>query len=178
MVDLSAAFRDVKYLPDDALKSELQSPSGMIPGYLIMAELQEREAMRASSGGSSSPSKSMKDELLSRSSSQPTQPATMPQPQGIASLSQPRQYSRGGIVAQLNPFNAMARTLRNPDAIGGYMQEALNNQHGGLPPLEEAQPLSGLSSPWAISDMVPTPSGTPSDPFKYKCGGLASLKRK
>ena len=36
----------LKSAPDDSLKREMQSPSGMFPQYLVMTEIQRREKMR------------------------------------------------------------------------------------------------------------------------------------
>jgi len=161
VVDLSAAYRDTKSLPDDVLKKELASPSGLIPGYLIMSELQEREATRAGGmGGDPNNQPSIREEILSS---------------GIAPSN---QYSKGGIVAQLNPFNAVAKGMKNPDIMGGYMQEAINKSSGGLPALQAAQAPGALSPPTHLSQFIPTPSGAPQQPGMFANGGLVSLMRR
>ena len=49
MSDLASSYSEVKSLPDEALQRELSSPTGMIPGYLIAAELNDRKVLRSSS---------------------------------------------------------------------------------------------------------------------------------
>lgn len=156
MADLNAAYQDAKFLSDDDLRKELSGPTGMIPGYIVMSELQDREALRAGSGGA--PQGSMKDEML-----------------GLPSV---RQYSRGGIIAQLNPFNAQAQAMRNPQLMGGYLQDALNNAAGGLPSLQAAQAPGATPPPSEISSLQPTTPNSPQEPLKYSMGGLASIYRR
>lgn len=78
-MDLSRAIQEAKSLPDEELRKEISSPSGMLPGYLAMSELSDRQALRMGSGGKA-PRKSMAQELLSQS------------------------YAQGGLVSQINPF--------------------------------------------------------------------------
>lgn len=151
MVDLNRAYQEVKSLPDEALHKELSAPTGMLPGYLIMAELDERKAVRG--GGNPNPM-SMKDELLGGS----------------------RQYSKGGIIAGLNPFNTMIQGMKNPQISGGLMQEQINQASGGLPALMAAQAPADLGPPQYLSDMVPTAPGEPQPLRGYAHGGLASLR--
>lgn len=154
-MDIHAAYQDAKYLSDDDLKGELSNPTGMIPGYILMSELQDRNAIRSSTTDATSPKLSMKDELLSS-----------------------RQYSRGGIIAQLNPFNTMAQTLRNPKMAGSLMQEQLNNQSGGLPSLQAAQAPGAPAAPTDLSSLQPTAPGVPQEIRHFSTGGLASLYRR
>ena len=163
MVDINAAYREAKYLPDDALQQELSSPTGMIPGYIVMAELQDRQSIRGSAGGNTLNQPSMKDELLAGA---------------IPSSGSSRQYSRGGIIAQLNPFHAMAQAIKNPELMGGYAQEVINQQSGGLPALTAAQAPGSPEDPWHLSDFQPTAPGVPQAPMGFSNGGLASLNRR
>jgi hypothetical protein len=164
VVDLNAAYQDAKFLSDDDLRNELANPSGMIPGYIVMSELQDRNAIRTSAAGAK-PQMSMKDEMLQ----------SMPQNMGAPPI---RQYSRGGMIAQLNPFNAMAQAMRNPKMLGGLTQDALNNQSGGLPSLQAAQSPGAPQAPSEISSLQPTAPGVPQEPLHYAMGGLASLYRR
>lgn len=155
MVDLNRAYSEVKTLPDEALARELENPTGSLPGYLIMAEMEDRKAIRGSSGGDPNPP-SMRDELL-----------------GITS----RQYSKGGIIAGLNPFNTMIQQMKNPEIAGGLMQEQINAASGGLPALAAAQPPGAPGSPYSLSELTPTAPGAPQKIQQYSHGGLASLRR-
>src|SRR6478609_7298479 len=122
MADLRRAYEEVRSLPDEALGKELSSPTGAIPGYLIMAELDERKALRGG-GGNPNPM-SMKDELLMG--------GTIPQPTTQDAMGPSRQYSRGGIISGLNPFNTMMQGMKNPEISGGLLQEQINAAAGGL----------------------------------------------
>ena len=79
-MDLARAIEEAKSLPDDALKREIESPSGMLPGFLAMSELSDRAAVRT--GGERKPKTSMAQELLGRN------------------------FAQGGVVSNLNPFAA------------------------------------------------------------------------
>lgn len=155
MVDLNRAYSEVKTLPDEALARELENPTGSLPGYLIMAEMEDRKAIRGSAAGNPNPP-SMREELL-----------------GVTS----RQYSRGGIIAGLNPFNTMIQQMKNPQIAGGLMQEQINAASGGLPALAAAQPAGVPGSPVSLSELEPTVPGEPQKLQKYYQGGLASLRR-
>lgn len=156
MVDLNSAYQEVKSLPDEALSKELGQPSGSLPGYLIMAEMEDRKALRGSTG--SNPNRmSMKDELLQ---SQPPM----------------RQYAGGGMVTGLNPGYSQLMQRINPEIAGGQMQEQINQQFGGLPPLMSAQVPQAAAAIPTLSPM--TPSGSPQEPPKYAAGGLASIYRR
>lgn len=147
MVDLNRAYQEVKSLPDEALQRELSSPTGMLPGYLVMAELDERRAIRGG-GGNPSPM-SMKEEMLGG-----------------------REYAKGGLIAGLNPFNAYIQGLKNPQISAGLMQEQINQMYGGLPSLMPAQTPGAPQAPQMISDMVPTSPQQPQAPM-----GLEALRR-
>ena len=82
----------LKSAPDDSLKREMQSPSGMFPQYLVMTEIQRREKMRKDYEGRQAadnktpPRPSMAEEMAMT----PSQPAQMSS--GIGSLlEQPQQ---------------------------------------------------------------------------------------
>jgi hypothetical protein len=162
VVDLNAAFHDAKFMSDNDLQKELQSPSGLVPDYIVMSELQERQAVRSSSMGKGS-KLSMKDELLQ----------SLPRPQPMA----PQGYASGGLVSVLNPFYAMAQGMDNPKTMSALMQEQMNHQAGGLPSLTAAQTPGAPGAPPELQTLVPTRSLSPQDPPKYASGGLASLKR-
>lgn len=201
MVDLSAAFSEVKSLPDEALNQELSNPSGALPGYLIMSELQDRQAVRAGSGGGKSTKRpSMKDELLqSLPRPEPLVPRKSwtfgasgagqmptvvenpeprmgpPQQQPPMEIDPSRQYSRGGIIGALNLFNTQAQMMQNPDLKGGMMQDAMMQANGGRLPLQAAQTPGPLQSPMSTGSMVPTAPERPTHLRSFNNGGLASL---
>lgn len=79
MPDIAAAYQDAKFMSDDALKKELASPTGLVPGYIIMAELQDRSGIRKN-GSVDQPS--MKDQLLA--GTPPSYANTPGPPPGVA----------------------------------------------------------------------------------------------
>jgi hypothetical protein len=157
MADLNQSYQDAKFMSDDALKQELSAPSGLVPGYIIMAELQDRAGVRVGGGGQTD-QPSMKDQLLAQNSAPPS-----------------RQYSRGGIISQLNPTNATAQVMKHPELAGGFIQDQINAQSGGLPSLSAAQAPGALQPPMYLSQLEPTQSGSPQAPQRFAHGGLASL---
>lgn len=158
MTDGISPTLDVKSMSDQHLKQELSAPTGLVPSYLVMSELHDRQTVRAGTGGVDQPS--MKDQMLAQPENNPS-----------------RQYSRGGMIAQLNPFNMAAQTMQNPKLAGSFMQDQINQQAGGLPSLSPAQPVGAPAAAPSMSTMIPTASGAPQPPQRYAYGGLASLRR-
>lgn len=112
MTDLSQAYSEVKSLPDSALQREMQSPSGMIPGYIVLAEMNERRAVRNSATA---------------------------QPSGQTMAQEYMGYAGGGKVealTKLNPFAALVRGMKNIHALdsGPAIED------GQLPSLPSLQP--------------------------------------
>jgi len=106
--DLGQIYSDLKSLPDSALQNELQSPTGMIPGYMIVSELHERKLLRTGEGAADNPKSLAKEYMGAPGQFQgqlPPQGQSVAPPtaqglqSGIASLaSQPRGFQGGGIV--------------------------------------------------------------------------------
>lgn len=109
-MDIARAFEEAKSLPDQVLQRELNSPTGSIPGYIILSELAERDVMRKSAGG------------------QPTM--TLAQKYAV-----PR-YSAGGVVQSYTPLSTFIDALTSPEINGSLQQEKLNEKFRGLPPLQ------------------------------------------
>ena len=114
----------LKGAPDHALVGYVQNPSGEVPTYLALSELQRRKEMRASYQANKPEEKSVAEDLVQESKPQPgvaglpaghpMQQAIQPQPEmpvqqmaqgGLADLSMDNQmfneenYATGGIVA-------------------------------------------------------------------------------
>lgn len=141
MPNLGEALSELKSLPDDALQRELASPTGMLPGYLVLGEMHERKNLRAGKGPTKARPQSLADEYIGdirqRMPMPPQQSAPLPPPRspaqmvmpppapgggGISSLSAspPQGYARGGIVSQSNweqPHGMTARPelVQDPD---------------------------------------------------------------
>lgn len=85
----------IKGLPDESLMKEAQSPSGPLPQYLIVSEIQRRQDMRKrfSQQGEQSPQGTVKDQILSGGiaelGSQP--PMGQPPQMGQPPMGQPPQ---------------------------------------------------------------------------------------
>ena len=78
----------IKGMPDQALMKEAQAPTGRIPQYLVVSEIQRRADMRKRFAGEqqSMPQSTVKDQIVSG---------------GIASLGQQGQAPQGGMMPQM-----------------------------------------------------------------------------
>jgi hypothetical protein len=121
---------ELKGVPDDALIGYVQNPTGTVPSYLALSELQRRKEMREKYQAAQPEKTTVAEDL-----------AAPPQPQGIAAMQQPAQapvaepglaglpvpdqmfsgqgMAAGGIVA----FDDGGYV--NPSLIGGPTQESL-----------------------------------------------------
>ena len=156
-MDLASAYSAVRDLPDNVLQREMQQPSGMIPQYLIMGELSDRRAIR---GGMANPKPpTIAQQLLS----------------GMLPPAPPMQgFSKGGMIAQINPFNTQAQIMKHPEIGTGLTQDIMNQMNGGLMPLSQPQ-APGLPQPVPmLSSLIPIPPGNPAG---IDNGGLAPLLR-
>ena len=148
MTDFARAYSEVKSLPDEALQRELQNPTGAIPGFLILGEMNERRSLRAGS-----------------------------QPENKMSLAQEymgKGYANGGqveLTTLLNPFVAYLEGLTNYHKLDSDPMI----QDGNLPnppTLGEPGPPVGLES------LVPLQPGVPKQPKRlpYAGGGLVDWR--
>ena len=94
----------LKYMPDQALAQEVHNPSGLVPSYLALAELNKRNKLRE--GSAQMPQGTVADKILGslKSAGVPVQ-QQQPAPQGIAGAMQPppspgpaTSFRSGGIV--------------------------------------------------------------------------------
>jgi hypothetical protein len=158
MTDISRAYQEARSLPDDVLVNEMQNPSGMMPSYIAMSELNDRKALRAGGGGAPKKRTSLAEELAMSVQSSPV-----------------RQFSEGGRIGRLNPFHAFLEALQNPELSGAIQQEQINAMHGNQPPLMQPQRPVAASGPVHTSLLRPQPPGTPEPLKRYAGGGIASL---
>jgi len=88
---------ELRGVPDNALIGYVQNPTGHVPSYLALSELQRRKDMREKYQAQQAPQSSVADDLQ--------QAAPQPQAQGVASLPVPEtmyqedSFASGGIVA-------------------------------------------------------------------------------
>jgi len=110
----------IKGLPDQALMQEAQMPSGQVPQYLVVSEIQRRSDMRKryKSEQEQMPQGTVKDKVVQEGimASMPPQMAMAPQmpqrmpnmpspqmpPQGIEQTMPPQMMAEGGIVQMSN----------------------------------------------------------------------------
>ena len=114
----------IKGLPDQALMQEAQMPSGQVPQYLVVSEIQRRSDMRKryKSEQEQMPQGTVKDKVVQEGimASMPPQMAMAPQmaqrmpnmpppqmpPQGIEQAMPPQMMAEGGIV-EMSPGGSM-----------------------------------------------------------------------
>ena len=123
---------ELRGVPDNALIGYVQNPTGNVPSYLALSELQRRKDMRAKYEAQQAPQSSVADDLEQ-------QAAPQPQAQGIASLPVPetmyqdQNFASGGIVAFDNGgevatsrFGDYFSNLRAKNLAAGDIDKQLN----------------------------------------------------
>lgn len=102
----------IKGLPDQALMQEAKMPSGQVPQFLVVSEIQRRKDMRKRYDAERPQEGTVKDQILGEASMgimgamppqmamAPQMPQGMPQmpPQGIQQAMPPQRMSGGGVV--------------------------------------------------------------------------------
>lgn len=145
-MDIASAFSEVKSLPDDALHRELANPTGMIPGYLVLSEIQDRKSLRLEHT--------------------PTKAARRP---SMIDEIKTKGYSRGGMIAAMTPLKSLTEGLKY------YKNLAFNDPDEGLaglnapPPLMQPLPI-GYFEPQQPEKLKPL------KPAGMSNGGLVSLQ--
>ena len=144
----------IKGLPDQALMKEAQQPSGQLPQYLVVSEIQRRQDMRKrfSAENQETPQDTIKDQILS----------------GIAAMGdqQPQQQQPpqpGGMPPQPGGM---------PPQPGGMPPGAMPPQPGGMPP--GGMPPMGMP-PQQPMPMPPGPQG-PMPPQGMAAGGVVRMQ--
>lgn len=120
----------LKGLPDEELRQEMMQPTGMVPQYLIMTEMQRRKTMREEYNAQPQPRTTVADDMR--------------QEMGLGGLQQsqvqPQSFAEGGMVGYANggrlplsrsPYGPyispeMIRFMmeRGEADVGGYMPDA------------------------------------------------------
>ena len=137
----------IKGLPDQALMREAQQPSGQLPQYLVVSEIQRRQDMRKrfSAENQETPQGTVKDQILS----------------GIAAMGnqQPQQQQPpqpGGM----------------PPQPGGMPPGGMPPQPGGMPPMGMPPQMPAPQQPMP---MPPGPQG-PMPPQGMAAGGVVRMQ--
>ena len=111
----------IKGMPDQALMKEAQAPTGRIPQYLVVSEIQRRADMRKRFAGEqqSMPQSTVKDQIVSG---------------GIVGVGQQRQAPQGGMMPQMpaaQPMPPQQPMPVSPQPMPQQMpQQAMSN--GGV----------------------------------------------
>ena len=115
----------VKGAPDDLLLQEAQSPSGQLPQFLVVSEIQRRKQMRDRfSAQEQQPEQTVSDQILAEAAPQ------MP-PQGIGALQpQAPQMPPDMMAAQTNPMAPQPQMM----AAGGGRMPYRRMAGGGIVP--------------------------------------------
>jgi hypothetical protein len=142
----------LKGAPDQTLVGYVQNPSGQVPTYLALSELQRRKEMRASYQANKPEDKSVAEDLVQESQpqvaglaglpeAQPMMEAMQPSPEmpvqqmaqgGLADLAMDNQmfneenYATGGIVAFNDGGNVQNFEEGGTSRLGDYFRSKLN----------------------------------------------------
>lgn len=177
-------------LPDQVLQQQLLRPTGTVPSYLVMSELQRRKEMRNEYQSRPGPQRSMVEEYAQGMDSGPPQGAggglaqllASPPPGGQQGV-QPGQGQVGpsGLGLAPQPPQGMMPPQQQPmgfadgGEVGGYspmaqyrrMMELLQRQRMSLPPGGMPQAQSLPNTPPIVLPNMPqqmVPEGPPSPP--------------
>jgi hypothetical protein len=132
---------ELRGVPDNALIGYVQNPTGHVPSYLALSELQRRKDMRSKYESQQTPQSSVADDLKQEATPQPQGIAAMLQAQpqeaqGVASLPtgdmyQEDSFASGGIVAfedggKVPSFAGPGGSYVNPSMYGREVKEYKN----------------------------------------------------
>jgi hypothetical protein len=117
----------LKGLPDNALIMHVQNPTGRVPTYLALSELQRRKEMRNSYQANKPEEKTVADDLVAEA----TQPPPPPPPQGVAGLPQAQPMMQAMAPPPEMPVQQMAQGGLAELDTGDMFDEA-NYAQGGI----------------------------------------------
>jgi len=118
---------ELRSVPDNALIGYVQNPTGHVPSYLALSELQRRKDMREKYQSQQAPQSSVADDLEQKA-------APQPQAQGVASLPVPetmyqdQNFASGGIVSFAGPEGSYVIPSKTPQQ---YYQGIAGNKDIG-----------------------------------------------
>ena len=136
----------LKGVPDDTLVGYVQNPSGQVPTYLALSELQRRKEMRSSYQANKPEEKSVAEDLVEEAQPQP----------GIAALPEAQPMMEAMAPQPEMPMEQMAQGgLAELDT--GNMYDENNYATGGIVAFDDGGPVKHYA--------FGGPSYT--DPFKY-----------
>ena len=118
---------ELRSVPDNALIGYVKNPTGNVPSYLALSELQRRKDMREKYQAQQAPKSSVADDLEQKA-------APQPQAQGVASLPVPEtmyqedNFASGGIVSFAGPEGSYVIPSKTPQQ---YYQGIAGNKDIG-----------------------------------------------
>lgn len=118
---------ELRSVPDNALINYVKNPTGNVPSYLALSELQRRKDMREKYQAQQAPKSSVADDLEQKA-------APQPQAQGVASLPVPetmyqdQNFASGGIVSFAGPEGSYVIPSKTPQQ---YYQGIAGNKDIG-----------------------------------------------
>lgn len=147
--------KKLKFFRDDALQQEMQQPSGSIPQFLVLAELNRRKELRSKTGAM--PKESVKDELSMSNFLPQTMPGTQNMNFG---------FSHGGIVQGYSPGGIVGLAEGSPE-MGPIVGDDYGLDFGFTPGMDYAQATGeDLGLPEGLpKDYVPGPDSRFSTPL-------------
>jgi len=122
---------ELRGVPDNALIGYVQNPTGNVPSYLALSELQRRKDMREKYQAQQTPQSSVADDLEQQATPQLQAQAQPQQAQGVAGLPVPdemfseKSMAAGGIVAFDDGGGVRYDDGSVGYPIGGYVAPAL-----------------------------------------------------
>lgn len=156
----------LKSVPDNALVGYVQNPTGQVPTYLALSELQRRKDMRAKYQANKPGDKTVAEDLVQESQpgimalpeGQPMQQAMQPPPEmpmeqmaqgGLAELDvgdmyDEKNYANGGIVAFADGgsiFDKLRLGFASPDEIRSMQNTTSSNPFMGGMPSADRDPM-------------------------------------
>jgi len=174
---------ELRSVPDNALIGYVQNPTGNVPSYLALSELQRRKDMRTKYEAQQTPQSSVADDL-----EQQAAPQAQPQEaQGVAGLPIPDQMfsgqgmAAGGIVAFEDGGDVAASDAASSDMAPGsdlpsdyYMSDIQRSLMGRSPvyytgATAGSSPSPAPSSPYG-TDMIGEMMRVSPDAFRYSYG--------
>ena len=123
---------ELRSVPDTALIGYVQNPTGHVPSYLALSELQRRKDMREKYQSQQAPQSSVADDLEQKATPQ----AQPQQAQGVASLPVPEtmyqedSFASGGIVAFDNGGDVDLTTRSRFDTLTDEEKQIIAAQYG------------------------------------------------
>ena len=183
----------LKGLPDQALMQEAQQPTGQVPQFLVVSEIQRRSTMRQKfEAQKEQPSETIKDQILSGGiasvSPPPDQmmsamgmpqqmppqqmpPQQPPMPQQGAPMPPPMGMAGGGVVKMANgemtPFSDARSLIMQAlqQGIPGSLLAEGNPKYAGLIDVVENEFLSGIGADQYVgAERASIPYGREFDP--------------